>query len=514
MELSQETQPKHSAQRQFRLYNIIVTALMALGSTSAGYAASIIATTLAQPSFLAYFELLTRSNGTQLIAATNGLFFSGGALGTVTISFVADRWGRIWATGISSALCLISSALLAGSVHIAMFIAIRFLAGASTFMLVAAIPVWISETAPPSTRGIFVDFHSIGILFGYALASWMGYAFYHLPPTDNMAWRGPFIVGCVPPLLHIVALFFLPESPRLLLMKGKADLAEKTLRRLHTAEEAAVELLQISAAIEVDRLLDSSWISMIKKPAYRKRALFIVGVVLGVESSGVLVINNYGPTIYASLGFDVNTQFIYQIGWITLSLGGGLLSFLIIDRVPRPKLLSIGMMSCAACLIILAAIVSRFATSPESLAKPNKAALRAAVAMMYIYILAFQVFLDGTMYAYMGELFPTHIRAKGLVVAITTITTINILWTQVAPTAFNDIGWKFYLCFIIPTSLFGIALWLFFPDTLGVPLEEIARIFGDHEENYIQQQYHSGQMIGDDKHVHDEEKVVEVSHCA
>ncbi|OQV09352.1 hypothetical protein CLAIMM_13482 [Cladophialophora immunda] len=483
MDLSQETQPKHSAQRQFRLYNIIVTALMALGSTSAGYAASIIATTLAQPSFLAYFELLTRSNGTQLIAATNGLFFSGGALGTVTISFVADRWGRIWATGISSALCLISSALLAGSVHIAMFIAIRFLAGASTFMLVAAIPL-------------------------------DGYAFYHLPPTDNMAWRGPFIVGCVPPLFHIVALFFLPESPRLLLMKGKADLAEKTLRRLHTAEEAAVELLQISAAIEVDRLLDSSWISMIKKPAYRKRALFIVGVVLGVESSGVLVINDYGPTIYASLGFDVNTQFIYQIGWITLSLGGGLLSFLIIDRVPRPKLLSIGMMSCAACLIILAAIVSRFATSPESLAKPNKAALRAAVAMMYIYILAFQVFLDGTMYAYMGELFPTHIRAKGLVVAITTITTINILWTQVAPTAFNDIGWKFYLCFIIPTSLFGIALWLFFPDTLGVPLEEIARIFGDHEENYIQQQSHSGQMIGDDKHVHDEEKVVEVSHCA
>lgn len=513
MDSIQQIQPEHSSQRQFRVYNVVVTALMALGSVSAGYSASIIATTLVQPSFLTYFELLTRPNGSQLIATTNGLFFTGGVLGTTTISFFADKWGRIRAAGISSALSLVASALLAGSVHIGMFIAFRTLAGAGVFMLVAVIPVWISETAPPKIRGILVDFHSIGILFGYALATWIGYAFYHLPPTDNLAWRGPFIVGCGPPLLHIAVLFFLPESPRFLLMNGKSDTAEKTLRRLHTTDVAVVERQQISAAIEVDKHLDSSWVSMVRKPAYRKRALFIIGVVLGVQSSGVLVINNYGPTIYASLGFDVNTQFIYQIGWITLSLGGGLISPLIIDRVARNKLLAIGMMSCSACLIVLAAIVAQFTTSPESLANPNKTALRAAVGMMYVYILAFQFFLDGTMYAYMGELFPNHIRAKGLVIAITTLTGINILWTQVAPTAFADIGWKFYLCFIIPTAMFGIALWLFFPDTLGVPLEEIAKIFGDHEENYIQSHSNHVPEIRDDKHASSEERV-EVIHSA
>ncbi|EXJ61031.1 hypothetical protein A1O7_05184 [Cladophialophora yegresii CBS 114405] len=510
MSFSQRNPPEHSAGRQYRPYNLIVTALMALGSVSAGYSASIIATTLAQPSFLTYFELLTRPNGTELIATTNGLFFTGGVLGTVTISFFADKWGRKWAIGISSMLSLVASALLAGSVHIGMFIAIRTLAGAGVFMLVAAIPVWISETAPPNIRGILVDFHSIGILFGYALASWIGYAFYHLPPTDNMAWRGPFVVGCGPPFLHLVALWMLPESPRFLLMNGKSDAAEKTLRRLHTANEATAEFMQISAAIEVDKHLESSWISMIRKPAYRKRALLIMAVVLGVESSGVLVINNYGPTIYASLGFDVNTQFVYQIGWITLSLGGGLLSFLIIDRVARPKLLAIGMGSCAACLIILAAIVSRFATSPESLAHPNKSALRAAVGMMYVYILAFQFFLDGTMYAYMGELFPNHLRAKGLVIAIATLTGINILWTQVAPVAFTNIGWKFYLCFIIPTAMFGIALWFFLPDTLGVPLEEVARIFGDHEENYIRPNCGPFQLSTQGKHENPEERVEEI----
>lgn len=59
-------------------------------------------------------------------------------------------------------------------------------------------------------------------------------------------------------------------------------------------------------------------------------------------------------------------------------------------------------------------------------------------------------------------------------------------WTS-APTAFETIGWKFYLCFIIPGTLGGIAIWLWFPDTNGLPLEEVAAIFGDADEVAIYQ---------------------------
>lgn len=484
--MDENIQLQHSTQRQFRLYNVLVTFLMAFGSITAGYQASIIATTLAQPSFLSYFGLLSRSNGTELIATTNGLYFAGGTLGVMTIAFFADRWGRRVAIAISCIIAVVSSALLAGSVNIGMFIVFRFFSGAGSWMLVASIPIWISETAPPRIRGILVDFHAIGILFGFAFASWIGYAFYHLPPTDNWAWRGPFVVGCGPGVFLLIFLLWLPESPRYLLMRGQPDLAEKILRRLHTDDEATTELFQISEAVEVEKHLDSSWIAMFRRPAYRKRAFFIFIVVFGVESSGVLVINNYGPTIYSSLGFDVDQQFTYQIGWITLSLGGGIISLFIVDRVPRPKLLAIGMLSCAVCLIILAALIARYATSAESLANPNKTALRAAVAMMYLYILAFQLFMDATTYAYMAELFPNHIRAKGLVIAVATLTGTNVLWTQVAPTGFASIGWKFFLCFIISCLILGVGYWIFLPDTLGVPLEEVARIFGDYETSAMQ----------------------------
>lgn len=50
-----------------------------------------------QPSFIAYFDLATRSNGTDLISTMNGLFQTGGVIGTLMLPYVADRWGRKWA---------------------------------------------------------------------------------------------------------------------------------------------------------------------------------------------------------------------------------------------------------------------------------------------------------------------------------------------------------------------------------------------------------------------------------
>ena len=67
------------------------------------------------------------------------------------------------------------------------------------------------------------------------------------------------------------------------------------------------------------------------------------------------------------------------------------------------------------------------------------------------------------------------------------ISLMNIIWLQSAPTAFKNIGWKFYLAFIIPGSIGGILMWIYFPDTLGLPLEEVAAIFGDADEVAVYQ---------------------------
>lgn len=166
-------------------------------------------------------------------------------------------------------------------------------------------------------------------------------------------------------------------------MNDRAEEAVRVLDRVHMPDEARIEAAQIRQAIELDRRHVSTWWSMVAKKSYRKRTLFAIGMALSIHTSGILVVNNYGPTIYASLGFDTNKQLLYQIGWCVVALGTGFMSFVLIDRFPRNKLLSFGVGGCAACLAIVCGLIGTYAT-PEALEHPNTTALNAVIGFIYL----------------------------------------------------------------------------------------------------------------------------------
>ena len=116
--------------------------------------------------------------------------------------------------------------------------------------------------------------------------------------------------------------FVLPESPRWLLMNDRYEQARTTLLKIHNPEEAAVELAQINAQMQIDRNLPNSYWVMFKKPSYRKRSLLAIGTSGSIQFSGILVINSmhldssqitvykligtfsdYASTIYGTLGY-------------------------------------------------------------------------------------------------------------------------------------------------------------------------------------------------------------------
>lgn len=183
--LAQRGRAEHSNKRQFRTYNVLVILAMSVASISMGYSASIIGTTLAQPTFLSYFALETRPDGTSLLSAVGGLFQAGSFFGSCLISYVADRWGRKMSITVPLLLVMISGALLAGSVHIGMFLTFRFFSGMGSFWLLGSIPIWMTEIVPPRNRGLLVDIHSAALLFGYCFAAWMGYGFSHLSSVSS-----------------------------------------------------------------------------------------------------------------------------------------------------------------------------------------------------------------------------------------------------------------------------------------------------------------------------------------
>ncbi len=205
---------QHSSKRQFRAYNVLIVVIMALGSIEYGYNASIISTTLAQPSFISYFRLDTRSNATQLIATTNGLYQAGGFLGVWTVSYLSDKFGRRNAIAVSAFVNLVAAIGLTASVNISMFIVFRFISGWGAFMIVTAVPIWMNEVTPPSCRGVLVDCHNVGFLIGYTLATVFGYGFYHLPNDNNWGWRGPMIFQALWVVILLPNLLWMPESPR------------------------------------------------------------------------------------------------------------------------------------------------------------------------------------------------------------------------------------------------------------------------------------------------------------
>ena len=184
-----------------------------LGSLSYGYSASIIATTLGQPTFLSYFRLYTRSNSTQLQGAINGLFQGGGLLGTLSCIGTADRFGRRWALLINSVITVIGGGLQAGSVNMPMYLVARFITGWGIGALVTLVPLYQSEISPPKIRGLLVGMHGVLLCVGYALASWVGVAFYFVHAAGAQ-WRIPLAIQCIFPLILAAGILALPESPR------------------------------------------------------------------------------------------------------------------------------------------------------------------------------------------------------------------------------------------------------------------------------------------------------------
>jgi MFS family permease len=99
------------------------------GVAAYGYGASIIATTMGQPTWLSEMGLDTASNASELLGAANALYFVGGVLGCLIVAAFADKYGRKPMIGAGATIMLISTAVLAGAVDIGTFMAFRLTAG-------------------------------------------------------------------------------------------------------------------------------------------------------------------------------------------------------------------------------------------------------------------------------------------------------------------------------------------------------------------------------------------------
>jgi len=87
--------------------------------------------------------------------------------------------------------------------------------------------------------------------------------------------------------------------------------------------------------------------------------------------------------------------------------------------------------------------------------------------------------IDANSFIYASEIFPTHIRTRGMAWSVSFLFLTTIPYLEAAPTAFANVHYKYYILFICLTAVNIPILWFFFPETKGLSLEEINGIFGD-----------------------------------
>ncbi|KAL1849896.1 hypothetical protein VTK73DRAFT_9790 [Phialemonium thermophilum] len=468
-----------AAKQKQTAYNVMIMAFVALGSLAFGYSNTIIGSTLGQPTFRSYFNLTTSKHTDQITGAMNGIYTGGGFLGALFSSWTADTLGRKKAIFIGALLATIGGALQSGSVNIAMFLVFRFVNGLGVGMLLSLVPLYQSEVSPPHNRGLMVGFHGIMVTVGYFGASWIGFGFYFVTSLNGAEWRLPLAVQAIPPLFCCASIVFLPESPRWLISQDRSEEALAVVRKLHHDPQnpddtfAFREYQQIRQQYEIDRRNEVSWIQLFAKPSYRKRMIIGFIVLFGAQTTGTTVIANYGPELYSKLGFGPTKQLLLGAVYATIALCGNFFNAMTVDRVGRVKALKIGWIGDLLSLIGECAALSQFEKSG------SRGTAIASVVFLFTHIACFAFNIDVTTYVYTSEIFPTHIRSKGMAWSICAYFASLIIYLQVGPTAFNTIGWKFYLVFLVALFCFIVPLFFYFPESKGLSLEEISRIFGD-----------------------------------
>ncbi|ORY75313.1 putative high-affinity hexose transporter [Leucosporidium creatinivorum] len=450
-------------------------AAAALSALSLGLDVGMISSTLVQPSFIAYFNEPSPAQIGGIVSA----FSAGATVGAFGCAFIADRFGRIQGFFTGAIVVVLGCALQAGAVNVGMLIAGRLITGLGAGQLTAVLPVYASELAPASIRGALGGLQMVGIETAIFLATAIGYAF-GTHYTGDIQWRAPLALQMLPVLLLVAVTFFLPESPRWLVQRGREEQAIKVLNRLHRSQGAdfvQAEFLEIKAQLDAEKHHEEpSWKEIWTRKSYRKRIFLSCLLQWLAQLTGINCIQYYASTIFSLLGFSTTTSLALNLLYGAFGLLFTLFWVGIIDRLGRRPALIFSSLLAGAALLIQAVLSQVYLT--KDVVPVN--GLRAQVAMFYIFNLGF-VCVGMLAWLIPAEMMPYNIRAKGTSISVANNNIAGIVVAQVSPIALSAISFKFFYVFVAADIVAAVCYFFLFPETSRLTLEQMNQVFGDME---------------------------------
>lgn len=184
----------------------------------------------------------------------------------------------------------------------------------------------VTEVSYPAYRAPLTSTYNSIWYLGSIIAAWTTFGTFKIPST--WSWRIPSALQALPSVMQLAFIWFVPESPRWLVNKGRDEQALNTLAYYHAdgnAEDPLVkfEFQEIKAAIEFDKTVASNvgWKALFVTPGNRKRMRIIVAIAFFSQWSGNGLASYYLTLILDQIGIhDTTTQVCPYPRTITLAM--------------------------------------------------------------------------------------------------------------------------------------------------------------------------------------------------
>lgn len=453
---------------------LTVSALTSLGFMLIGFDNGLMGGLVGAPAFNKTFN----KPSPNMIGTIVAIFEIGCFLGAIATAIFGERLGRRKSVGIGALISMLGALLQATAYSRAHLIVGRVVSGVGLGFINSTVPVLQAEFSPKASRGIYVCAQLSTLNFGILLVYWIDFAF--VSHTSSYAWRIPTILQVVILFGILGLLFLIPETPRWLAAHDRPDECLKVLARIANTSEDNPEVQRlhtvITETVAYENSRQAGWKDIVRSDPIKSRRRFLIACAIQIfqQLGGINAIIYYSGTLFEkSIGFDTHMASLMSGFLQTWFFLASFIPWFLIDRIGRRPLLLSMISVMAAVMAVQAGLIYQVQFNTASATSAGIA----AAAMLFVFQGAFTIGFQATVWVYPSEILPLRLRQRGSSISTAANWICNYIIVQITPAAINNIGWRTYIIFAVLNALWVPIIYVFFPETKGLELEDVDKLF-------------------------------------
>lgn len=409
----------------------------------------------------------------QVLATFTSSLYLAGLVATLVASPITRKYGRRTSIICGGISFLVGAALNALAVNLPMLLLGRIMLGVGIGFGNQAVPLYLSEMAPTHLRGGLNMMFQLATTLGIFTANMINYGTEKLP---SWGWRLSLGLAAFPAVLMTVGGILLPETPNSLIERGLIEKGREVLEKIRGTENVNAEFQDMLDASELANSIKHPFRNILEK---RNRPQLVMAIFMPTFQilTGINSILFYAPVLFQSMGFGGNASLYSSALTGAVLAASTLVSIAIVDRWGRRFLLIGGGIQMIICQVIVAIILGLKFGGDKELSKSFSTLV---VVVICLFVAAFGWSWGPLGWTIPSEIFPLETRSAGQSITVA----VNLFFTFVIAQSFLSLlcGLKFgiFLFFAGWVTVMTVFVYLFLPETKGVPIEEMILLWRKH----------------------------------